>query len=113
MNCLRPGGSKGFNVKTLEVLCKSLMMMIMNCCCSIADRRKAFTPYFQPGSLSEILIIANLRHTTNRVEPAQNLSSDIVECSSDNHYNTALRYLLFCTINVSFTSFNGTFMQII
>ena len=41
--------------------------MMMNCFCGMVDRRKAFTPYFQPGPLSEILTIANLRHAANRV----------------------------------------------
>ena len=40
-----------------------MMMMMKNCFCGMIDRRKAFTPYFQPGQLSEILTIANLtRH---------------------------------------------------
>ena len=34
--------------------------MVMNCFCRIADRRKAFIPYFQPGPMSEVLTIANL-----------------------------------------------------
>ena len=39
------------------------MMMMKNCFRGMIDRRKAFTPYFQPGQLSEILTIANLtRH---------------------------------------------------
>ena len=57
------------------------MMMTMNCFYGMVDRRSAFTPYFQPGPLSEILSIANLRHTRAGFEPAQNLSSDFVEWS--------------------------------
>ena len=43
------------------------MMMMMNCFCKMVNRRKAFTPCFQLGPLSEILTIANLRHTARRV----------------------------------------------
>ena len=44
-----------------------MMTMMMNCFCSMVDRQKVFTPYFQPGPLSEILTIANLRHAASRV----------------------------------------------
>ena len=43
--------------------------------CGMVDKRKS---YFQPGSLSEILIIGNLR---TGFEPAQNLNSGFVEWS--------------------------------
>ena len=53
---------------------------------------KGAEPYFQPGSLSEILTIANLRHAASRIwicaEPEFRLSW-IKLCSSDNHYTTA------------------------
>ena len=39
---------------------------MMNCFCGMVDRRKAFRPYFQPGPLSEILTISNLRHAASR-----------------------------------------------
>ena len=39
---------------------------------------KGFYPYFQPGPLSEILTIANIRHVASRIEPVQNLGSDFV-----------------------------------
>ena len=42
-------------------------MMMMNCFCGMVDRRKAFRTYFQPGTLSEILTIANLRHAASRI----------------------------------------------
>ena len=54
-------------------------MMMMSCFCGMVDRRKAFLPYFQPGPLSEILTIANLRQAG--FVHAQNLSSDLVEGS--------------------------------
>ena len=40
-----------------------MMLMMMDCFCGMVDRRKA---YFQPGPLSEILTIANLRHAASR-----------------------------------------------
>ena len=36
------------------------------CFCGIIDQRRAFIPYFQPGPLSEILTIANVRHAPSR-----------------------------------------------
>ena len=64
-------------------------MVIMNCFCGIVDRRK---PYFQPGPLSEILTISNLRHAASRIwtcaEPELRLWW-MKLCSSDNHYTTA------------------------
>ena len=35
--------------------------------CGMVDLGKAFTPYFQPEPLSEILTIVNLRHGASRV----------------------------------------------
>ena len=49
---------KGFHASTL---------MMINCFCGMVDRRKAFTPYFQPRPFSEILTIANFRHAASRV----------------------------------------------
>ena len=40
---------------------------------------KGGKPYFQPGPLSEIFIIANLQHAASGFQPAQNLSSGFVE----------------------------------
>ena len=39
----------------------------MNSFCGMVDQRKAFTPYFQPGSLSETLNIAILPHFASSV----------------------------------------------
>ena len=44
-----------------------MMMIMMNYFSRMVDRRKAFTPYLQPGPLSEILTIANLRHGASKV----------------------------------------------
>ena len=53
---------------------------------------KGVYPYFQPGPLSEILTIANLRQAASRVwtcaEPEFRLSWTKL-CSSDNHYTTS------------------------
>ena len=58
---------------------------------------KGILPYFHPGPLSEILAIVNLRHATGKIwtsaEPDFRLSW-MKLCSSDNHYNTALPFLL-------------------
>ena len=52
---------------------------------------KGVKPYFQPGPLSEILTIANLRHAASRTwtcaEPEFRLCW-MKLCSSDNHYTT-------------------------
>ena len=48
-----------------------------------------FTPYFQPGPLSEILTIANLRHAASRVWTCAESEFRLYWmklCSSDNHY---------------------------
>ena len=50
--------------------------MMMNCFYGMVNQQKAFTLYFQPGPLSEILTIATLRAG---FEPAQNPSLDFVE----------------------------------
>ena len=56
---------------------------------------KGVEPYFQPGPLSEILTIANLRHSTSRIwtraEPEFRLCW-MKLCNSDNHSTTALEY---------------------
>ena len=54
------------SIVMMMMLMVMMMMMMMNCFCGMVDRRKA-EPYFQPGPLSEILTIANLRHATNRI----------------------------------------------
>ena len=60
--------------------------------CSIVDRRKAFCLISSRGLLSEILTIANLRHTASKIlnsaEPEFRLSW-MKLCSSDNPYATA------------------------
>ena len=53
----------------------------INCFIQWLTRSKAFTPYLQPGPLSEILIFVNLRHAASRVWTCLNLSSDFVEWS--------------------------------
>ena len=67
-------------------------MMMMNCFSSMVDRRKASTPYFQRGPLSEILTIANLRHAANRAWTCTEYNFRpcwMKLCISDNHYTTA------------------------
>ena len=67
-------------------------MMIINCFCKVVDRKKAFTPYFQPGPLSEILTIVNLRHVTSRVWTCAESEFRLCWrklCSSDNQYTAA------------------------
>ena len=58
---------------------------------------KGIQPYFQPGPLSEIFTIANLRHVVSRVwtcaEPEFRLSWMNL-CSSDNRYTTAPKYTI-------------------
>ena len=74
-----------------------LMMMMMVCFCGMVDRGKTFTPYFQPGPLSEILTIAILRHTTCKIWPCTESEFRFCWrklCSSDNHYTTAPRYIV-------------------
>ena len=68
-----------------------MMMMMMNCFCGMVDQRKA-EPYFQPGLLSEIVTIANLRHATSRVWTCAESEFRLWWMklySSDNHYTTA------------------------
>ena len=61
----------------------------LNCFLWYGWPTKCVWPYFQPGPLSEILTIANLRHAASRVwtcaEPEFRLSW-MKLCSSDNHY---------------------------
>ena len=40
---------------------------LMNYICGMVDLRKTFTLYCQPRPLSEILTIANLRHSASRI----------------------------------------------
>ena len=63
----------------------------MNCFCGMFDRQKAFTSYFQPGLLSEILTVANLRLPASRVWTCAESEFRLFWtklCSSDNHYTT-------------------------
>ena len=65
---------------------------------------KGILPYFQPGPLSEILTIVNLRHAASRVwtcaEPEFRLSW-MKLYSNDNHYTTSKTIFL---LSVSSTS---------
>ena len=54
-------------LKMLLMMMMMMMMMMINCFYGMVDRQKAFSPFFQPGPLSEILTIANIRHATSRV----------------------------------------------
>ena len=60
---------------------------------------KGIKPYFLPGPLSEILIIANLWHAASRIwtcaEPEFRLSW-MKLCSSNNHYTMAFLNLPGC-----------------
>ena len=119
---LRPRGSKWFDVKTLEIFCKSLMMMMMimmNCFCGMVDRRKAFMPYFQPEPLSEILTIANLRHTANRVWTCAESEFRLCRmklCSSDRarrhdiYWFVSSIYDLVCLTVHSYKLYNNKYM---
>ena len=90
--CLITSGS------TSDSILSSTSGSTSTCFCGMVDRRKA-EPYFQPGPLSEILTIANLRHAASRIwtcaEPVFRLWW-MKLCSSDNHSTTALsvRYWL-------------------
>ena len=77
---LNPRCFPGLWICLCKTNCKNTTknVMMMNCLCGMVDLRKEFTPYFQPGPLSEILVIANLWHAASR---APNLSSDFVEWS--------------------------------
>ena len=44
-----------------------MIMMMKYWFCSMVDQRKKSSLYFQPGSLLEILSIANLRHDASRI----------------------------------------------
>ena len=55
-----------------------MMIMMMNCFCGMVDWQK---PYFQPGPLSEIFTIWISDKPQAGFEPAQNLSSGLVELS--------------------------------
>ena len=68
------------------LFCFRTIDLLMNCFCGMVDQRKAFTPYFQPGPLSEILTIANLWHAARRIWTCG-------LCSSDNHYTAAPMFL--------------------
>ena len=69
---------------------------MMNCFCGIVDQRKAFTPYFHPGPLSEILTITNLRHAASRIWTCAESEFRLCWtkfCSSYNHY-TKVRHII-------------------
>ena len=74
-----------------------MIKMMKDCFCGMVDRRKAFTPYFQPGPLSEILTIANLRQAASRVWSCAESEFRLCWmkfCNSDNHYATAPLYYI-------------------
>ena len=57
----------------------------------MVDQRKAFTPYFQPRPLSQILIITNFQHAASRVWSCAESEFRFCWmklCSSDNNYTT-------------------------
>ena len=59
----------------------------------MVDRRRAFTPNFRAGPLSEILTIANLRQAASRISTRAEYEFRLCLmklCSSDNHYTTAI-----------------------
>ena len=61
--------------------------------CEMVDRQKAFTPYFQPVPLPDILTITNLRHAASRVWTCAESEFRLCWrklCSSDNCYITAI-----------------------
>ena len=45
----------------------TMIMMMMKCFYGMVDRKKAFTSYFQPVPLSEIITISHLRHDVSRI----------------------------------------------
>ena len=81
-----------------------MMMMMMNCFCGMVDQRNAFTSYFQPGPLSEILIVANLQHAASRIWTYAEFQFRLCWaklCSSDNHYSTAPWRILLPVVVIS------------
>ena len=53
---------------------------------------KGVSPYFQPGPLSDILSISNLRHAASRIWTCAEATFRLcwmMLCSIDNHYTTA------------------------
>ena len=63
--------------------------------------RKDAKPYFQPGPLSEILTISNLRHAASRIWTCAQREfrlSWMKLCSSDNHCTTAYTTLHHCVL---------------
>ena len=68
-----------------------MTIMMMNYFCGMVDRRKASTTYFQPGPLSEILTIANLRHAASRISTCSESKFRLCWmklCNIDNKYTT-------------------------
>ena len=66
-----------------------LVMMMMNCFCGMVDWREAFTPYYQPGTLSEILTIAYLLTCCKQRLNLHRIWVQTLLCSSENYYTTA------------------------
>ena len=96
-NVIKPVSTKYDQTETGkdDLSCRwSLMMMmtIMNCFLRNGWPTKCIKPYFQPGSLPKILMIANLRHATSRAWTCA--ESEFKLCwlklySSDKHCTTA------------------------
>ena len=92
----------------ISYVSKARSKFYLNYFCGMVDRRKAFTPYFQPRPLSEILTIANLRHAESKVWTHAESEFRLCWmklCSSDNHYTTAPKYTLFIFIIFIYTLF--------
>ena len=90
------------NIRLWELLVSTKLMYMMkhelNCFsfCGMVDRRKAFTPYFQPGPLSEILIISDLRHVASRIWTCTESEFRLCWrklCRSDNHEEEFVEHL--------------------
>ena len=72
---------------------------------------KGIQPYFQPGPLSEILTIVNLRHAASRVWTCAETEfrfSRMKLCSSDIHYTTAPLSEIYCFIDWNIFSHHMT-----
>ena len=71
------------SISSLMMTIKIMTMLIINYFCAMVDRRKVFTPDFQPGPLSENITIANVRHSASRVRTcAESELTDFIEWSS-------------------------------
>lgn len=62
-----PSTIKKKKILGMERLTIFTIMMMMTCFCRMVDPQKAFTPYFHPEPLPEILSFTNLQHYVSRV----------------------------------------------